>query len=201
MNRKDSKPLAAPEPLTCPQRRQALRMCAGAMFGMAAGMTGEALADDAAAARPQVGDRLVLAEREGAPVPLRLADLRTGAALVQALPFDPASGVVRDGSRLNKLILLRLAPDALDPTAARHAADGVLAFSAVCTHQGCNITEFNTEKGLLLCFCHFSQFKPSAGGERVAGPAPRRLPMLPLKLDGDVLVVAEGFTSRPGATL
>ncbi|MCB1955726.1 MAG: Rieske (2Fe-2S) protein [Rhodocyclaceae bacterium] len=199
MHRSDS---PHPDSPPCASRREALRLCGGALAGLASGLCTPAFAnDDPAGARPQAGDRLVLADGEGQRAPLRLADIEAGAKPLMALPLDAASGTVRDGSRLNKLLLLRLDPASLEPSAARNAADGVVAFSAVCTHQGCNITEFSTEKGLLLCFCHFSQFRPAAGGERVAGPAPRRLPMLPLKLEGDVLVVADGFTSRPGATL
>ncbi|MCB1888486.1 MAG: Rieske 2Fe-2S domain-containing protein [Rhodocyclaceae bacterium] len=201
MNRTDSPPerLAGEPP--CATRRDTLRFCAGALVGMAAGLGQTAIAAEPARARPQPGDRLVAADAEGTPTPLRLADVSAEGKPLMAVPFDAATGTVRDGSRLNKLLLLRLDPAAMEPSASKHAIEGVIAFSAVCTHQGCNITEFNAEKGLLLCFCHFSQFRPAAGGERVAGPAPRRLPMLPLKLDGDVLVVADGFTSRPGATL
>jgi Rieske Fe-S protein len=57
---------------------------------------------------------------------------------------------------------------------------------------------WNKNAGTLFCACHSSEFQPEAAGQVVAGPAPRRLPMLPVKEDGGQLVVAGGFTSRIG---
>jgi Rieske Fe-S protein len=50
-----------------------------------------------------------------------------------------------------------------------------------------------------LCGCHFAQFRPNEGASVVYGPAPRSLASLPLKIDGDKLVLAGGFSRRPGA--
>jgi hypothetical protein len=35
---------------------------------------------------------------------------------------------------------------------------GVLAFSAICTHQGCDVTEWSKGDKSLLCFCHLFLF-------------------------------------------
>ena len=72
------------------------------------------------------------------------------------------------------------------------------AFSAVCTHQGCEISEWVPKDQTLMCYCHFSKFSPGRAGEVMAGPAPRTLPLLPLKEVDGVLVVAGPFTARPG---
>lgn len=78
------------------------------------------------------------------------------------------------------------------------AADGVLAYSAFCTHQGCDVSSWLPKEQAFLCFCHFSKFAPLQGATVLEGPAPRPLPSLALKLDGGHLVVASGFSSEPG---
>ncbi|MCZ4304851.1 Rieske (2Fe-2S) protein [Zoogloeaceae bacterium G21618-S1] len=183
-------------------RRTALKLCAGAVIGLVATAKDNAYANDAASSRPQAGDRLVLADGEsGANAPLELTSIAVGDKPVPAYPFDPATGTLRDGSRLNRVLLVRLDPTGLDERTRARSADGVVAYSSVCTHQGCDITEYNPDENVLFCFCHFSKFQPSHGGEVVGGPAPRNLPMLPLRLEGGQLVVADTFTSRPGATM
>src|SRR5208337_3287040 len=68
--------------------------------------------DDPASAPPQPGDRLVflVGPKKGAPI--RSDDLTLGGPQVQAYPADP-NGVVRDGSRLNLVIVVRIGSDGL----------------------------------------------------------------------------------------
>lgn len=146
---------------------------------------------------PQPGDWLVSVDAD-TPLPLTVADLKPGAKQQQAWPFDPKKMKLRDGSRLNKVLVLRLETGALNPETAARAAEGVMAYSSVCTHQGCDVTAWRDKEKTLLCFCHFSQFQPASGGEVVAGPAPRPLPALPLRSEGGRLIVAGGFTQPPG---
>jgi ubiquinol-cytochrome c reductase iron-sulfur subunit len=70
-----------------------------------------------------------------------------------------------------------------------HAADGIVAYSKICTHAGCAITlyrsplfEPNDPGPALVCPCHYSTFDPAAGGKVTFGPAGRKLPMLPLRI-------------------
>jgi cytochrome b6-f complex iron-sulfur subunit len=56
-----------------------------------------------------------------------------------------------------------------------------VAYSAVCTHQGCTVAY---QKGQLACPCHGSVFDPANGAEVVAGPAPRPLPDIPVEVRG-----------------
>jgi Rieske Fe-S protein len=49
---------------------------------------------------------------------------------------------------------------------------------------------------VLSCDCHGSEFDVRAGGKVTVGPATRLLPPLPLKLSGDVLVVAKPFANK-----
>jgi rieske iron-sulfur protein len=91
---------------------------------------------DPSASRPKAGDLLVKAG-DAARRPLTASDIQLGAPQTLAWPMDRADRVVRSGSRLNQVVLLRLDAQTLaDETRAR-AADGVVAYSAICTHTGC----------------------------------------------------------------
>jgi Rieske Fe-S protein len=154
---------------------------------------------DAANARPQAGDRFVFAEpgHEGAEI--MPADLAVGAPQVQAWPMDPASKTVRSGSRLNRVLLVRLDAASLDEDTRPHAAEGIVAYSAVCTHQQCFVSAWNAEQQILHCPCHQSDYDPRRNAKVVAGPAPRALPALPLKFVDGVLTAAGPFLGRVGA--
>jgi len=129
---------------------------------------------------------------------LKPEDLPVGGKQTFAWPMDPESQTVRSGSRLNKVLLLRLDPEGFDPETKNHAAEGVVAYSAVCTHTGCDVVNWYPETQLLECPCHYSLYNPREGAKVVSGPSPRRLPALPLKTVENRLVVAKPFTGRAG---
>jgi Rieske Fe-S protein len=62
-----------------------------------------------------------------------------------------------------------------------------LAFSAVCTHVGCILSE--VANGTIDCPCHGSEFKITTGAV-VTGPAPRPLPKKQIKIVGGQVVLA-----------
>jgi Rieske Fe-S protein len=64
-------------------------------------------------------------------------------------------------------------------------ADGVRAFSAVCTHQGCLVG--SVQDGSIACPCHGSVFD-SATGEVTQGPATQSLAEVAVKVEGDAVV-------------
>ena len=158
-----------------------------------------ALAAGLAHAKPMPGDRLVEEDAEGAPTPLRVSDLRPGKPML-AFPFDAAKGEVRSDSRLNKVVLMRFAENEMNAETKARSAGGVLAFSAICTHQGCDVKTWLPKEQVLVCFCHSTKFLLLEGGSVASGPAPRALPVLPLSLDGDQLVIAGAFSTPPGGT-
>jgi Rieske Fe-S protein len=105
---------------------------------------------------------------------------------------------MRDGSRLNRIALVKLDPSKMDDATKARAADGVVAYSAFCTHQGCDVNSWVAAEQAMLCFCHFSKFNPNEGAAVLGGPAPRPLPALPLSSEGGKLVVADSFNTPPG---
>jgi arsenite oxidase small subunit len=78
--------------------------------------------------------------------------------------------------------------DAGSPAVLVHLNNGdLVAYSAVCTHQGCTVAYKN---GQLACPCHGSVFDPAKGAAVVAGPAPKPLPEIPVKVEGGEVVKA-----------
>jgi ubiquinol-cytochrome c reductase iron-sulfur subunit len=87
---------------------------------------------------------------------------------------------------------------------ARYPADGIVAYSKICTHAGCAIALYRAPlfqpdepRPALVCPCHYSTFDPGAGGAVLFGPAGRNLPMLPLEIDGNGELRAAGNFNEP----
>jgi rieske iron-sulfur protein len=147
--------------------------------------------------RPREGDLLVLIGA-AAPEPLTPDNVPLGGKQIMAWPMDPESNTVRSASRLNKVLLLRLDPEGFDPETKERAAGGIVAYSAVCTHTGCDVTTWHPDSQLLECPCHYSFYDPKEAAKVVSGPSPRRLPALPLKIVDGRLIVAKPFIGRAG---
>jgi Rieske Fe-S protein len=60
------------------------------------------------------------------------------------------------------------------------------AFSAVCTHRGCTVSDVSS--GMINCPCHGSMFW--LDGKVMGGPATKPLPEVPIKVDGDTISLA-----------
>jgi Rieske Fe-S protein len=148
--------------------------------------------------RPKEGDLLVNVTAAANPEPLKPDDLPLDGKQTLAWPMDLETKTVRSGSRLNKVLLLRLDPEGFDPQTKERAAEGVVGYSAVCPHTGCDVTNWHADRQLLECPCHFSIYDPKEEARVVSGPSPRRLPALPLKIVDGRLAVAKPFIGRPG---
>lgn len=170
-----------------------LRLCCGLSLAPAL-----ALGQDVSkSSRPQEGDMFVRLG-DASMRPLTAEDIAIGAGQTFAWPIDPADHTVRNGSRLNLVLLLRLDPETLSPETRSRAANGVVAYTAICTHTGCEVEEWLPDEQLLHCPCHSSKFDPSDGARVVDGPAPRMLPALPIQLVDGKLAVVKPYTSRVG---
>jgi Rieske Fe-S protein len=168
----------------------------GVIFLTSIGQTIQAQSD-AAAIRPKEGDLLVKVGDDGL-TPLTPDDVAAGAGPTMAWPLDPMDRTVRSGSRLNRILLVRLDADKLVGETKSRAADGVVAYTAICTHTGCEVIDWHADEQLLSCPCHYSKFDPRDGGRVVDGPAPRSLPALPLRTVDGKLAVAKPFITRVG---
>ena len=179
------------------ERRQVLKVAAAGGVSMMLPNAGNAQANPKEL-RPQEGDRFVLADGEKKGAVVKLEDLKVGGQAVTVMPQDPKDGTVRDGSRLNQILMVRIDEAKLQPDTKSRAAQGVVAYSAVCTHTGCDGMSWAADKALFKCPCHETEFDAADSARVIAGPAPRRLPALPLKVVDGYVVAAGTFTSRAG---
>ena len=156
---------------------------------------------DPASIFPKTGDLLVRAGGSDVPQPLTPDDIGLNEAPTTAWAMDPVDKTVRSGSRLNAVLLVRFDPSRLSAVSRSLAASGVVAYTAICTHSGCEVSDWVADDHILSCPCHDSLFDPKDEGKVADGPAPRKLPALPLSVVDGKLAVAGPFTSRVGFEL
>lgn len=131
------------------------------------------------------GDALVYAPTtSGAPVgqPLKATDLSVGVG-VQVFP----QGKQNDQNNLVEVVRI----------AEGKGAEGLVAYSAICTHLGCAVYSKLSNEGLIACPCHGSKYDPKRKAAVVGGPAPRPLPALPINVGKDGAVIVAGNFSGP----
>lgn len=64
----------------------------------------------------------------------------------------------------------------------------IYAMSDFCTHQKCYLHDGKLKEKTLTCPCHFADFDVTTGTV-LAGPAKMPLPMYPVKVEGDDVLV------------
>ena len=120
-----------------------------------------------------------------------------------AWPKDPKTSVCSKGLAPERVLVVKLDPAELNEETHSRAAGGVVAYSPICVHTGCPITAWvkaaSGDKDVFKCVCHNSEFDPRQSAQVVFGPAPRRLPALPLVADDGPLTVAATFIGKVGA--
>lgn len=180
-------------------RRTLLKSVLGTGVGLHLLQHAAHAADDPKKMRPQVGDLLVfsLGDRQGQVITPQ--DIPTGGPPIIAYAMEPNTKTVRDGSRLNRILLVHLTPADFAESTRPATADGIVGYSAVCTHTGCDVVGWNKDTQELLCPCHTSAFAAKDRARVRSGPAPRALPLLPLQLTDGKLTVAGPFSGRVGA--
>lgn len=175
------------------------RSLLGRLLTAALGVTGLAalfplrsIAEDPFPARVTTGWRrgLRVVNEKGEPV---RADEMAVNSFLTAFPEG------RVGDADSQLALLRVAPEEIRPAPGRESwsPEGHLAYSKVCTHLGCPVGLYQVQSQRLLCPCHQSAFRVLEGAEPIFGPATRPLPQLPLRIDDEGYLVADGDFSEP----
>jgi rieske iron-sulfur protein len=114
--------------------------------------------------------------------PVKASDIQVGTS-VQAFPKG------KTDNQQNLVELVRVAPG--------QGKEGLVAYSAICTHLGCVVYAKLNEAGQIACPCHASRYDPAKSAAVVGGPAPRPLPGLPIDVQQDGTVTAAGPFNGP----
>lgn len=77
------------------------------------------------------------------------------------------------------------------------APEGLIAYSKLCTHAGCPVGLYLADQHTLLCPCHQSEFDVLREARPISGPAARRLPQLPIRINEARQLEATGDFSEP----
>src|SRR5436189_2219053 len=137
-------------------------LISGAVVAVGAGIVGFAVANNSSYAARTRGSAAANSSGYGSP--------SGGRKQLTTLSAVPAGG----GVVLSKQ----------DVVVTRDDNGDVHAFSATCTHQGCQVTDVS--HGQISCPCHGSWFSAQTGSP-VAGPASRPLPSVAVTVEGDAI--------------
>ena len=155
-----------------------------------------ALTPGGAQAQP-AAQLLVDAGAEADFKPLRPDDIQMMKPIL-AFPFDAETGTPKKESRLNKMVVVRLPEEKMTPETRARSVAGVVAYSSICTHQGCDVKTWMSKENVLACYCHASKFDLFDGAKVVAGPASSALRAIPLALNGEFLSIAATLPPKAG---
>ncbi len=154
----------------------------------------------ATSAPAKAGDVLLYQDGPNKGKPVKAADLKAGTA-VWAIVADPATKKPRDATK-SAVVIVKLPSGKIKASSKPNAVGDVVAYSSVCTHQGCpakQLGDVGAGKGNIICTCHGSIYDPADNATVLGGPAPKRLAALPLKLDATgQLTAGAPFTGNIG---
>jgi ubiquinol-cytochrome c reductase iron-sulfur subunit len=95
----------------------------------------------------------------------------------------------------SQTVLIRVDPTQL--ASQEGTAEGLIAYSKICTHAGCPVGLYRVATHDLFCPCHQSTFDVLDGAKPIAGPATRPLPQLPIEVDDEGYIVATDDFGEP----
>ncbi|MEV0265991.1 Rieske 2Fe-2S domain-containing protein [Streptomyces sp. NPDC050617] len=131
--------------------------------------------------------------------PLRPEDISVG-----SLTFAMPEGMKEDDHDFQQeiakaaLMIVRIQPENIkDKKELDWSADGIVAYSKICTHVGCPISLYEQQTHHVLCPCHQSTFDLSDGGRVIFGPAGHALPQLRIKVNDKGYLEALGDFAEP----
>jgi rieske iron-sulfur protein len=140
------------------------------------------------------GDVLVFAQGGNKGKMIRLADLPAGNSTL-AYPQG------KEKNTANVIRLIREKEELFQPPTRLDWTDqGLVAYSAVCTHLACTVSweeAVEIEASVILCHCHNGLYDPLRGARVVGGPPPRPLPQIAVKVDEEGTIRIMGAFSGP----
>jgi len=163
------------------------------------------------------GETIFLARATGKPgespfVKMRPEDLDAG-GMETVFPWRESDG---DGTTVeshellgeiamgvrNPVMLIRIKPLDMPKVVKRKGQESFnfgefFAFTKVCSHLGCPSSLYEQQTYRILCPCHQSQFDALHFARPIFGPAARALAQLPITIDQDGYLVANGDFIEP----
>lgn len=129
------------------------------------------------------GDRLIYAKGANMGAEIKVSSLKSGESVL-AYPAGKTSNPA------NIVQLIKLDEGVYKaPTHIKLTDQGLVAYSAICTHLGCTVSWVEKEKSpdtsYTECFCHNTIFDPTRGAKVLAGPAPIPLAQIGIKVKDD----------------
>jgi ubiquinol-cytochrome c reductase iron-sulfur subunit len=102
----------------------------------------------------------------------------------------------------NPVMLIRIRPQDMPRVVKRQGQESfnfgeLFAFTKVCSHLGCPSSLYEQQTYRILCPCHQSQFDALHFARPIFGPAARALAQLPITIDQDGYLVANGDYIEP----
>ncbi|MCV7066286.1 cytochrome bc1 complex Rieske iron-sulfur subunit [Mycolicibacterium houstonense] len=102
----------------------------------------------------------------------------------------------------NPVMLIRLKPADMPRVVKRKGQESfnfgeLFAYTKVCSHLGCPSSLYEQQTYRILCPCHQSQFDALHFAKPIFGPAARALAQLPITIDKDGYLVANGDFIEP----
>ena len=102
----------------------------------------------------------------------------------------------------NPVMLIRIRPEDMPRVVKRQNQESfnfgdLFAFTKVCSHLGCPSSLYEQQTYRILCPCHQSQFDALHFARPIFGPAARALAQLPVTIDKDGYLVANGDFIQP----
>jgi ubiquinol-cytochrome c reductase iron-sulfur subunit len=102
----------------------------------------------------------------------------------------------------NPVMLIRIKPGDMPRVVKRQGQESfnfgdLFAYTKVCSHLGCPSSLYEQQTYRILCPCHQSQFDALHFARPIFGPAARALAQLPITIDQDGYLVANGDFAEP----
>jgi ubiquinol-cytochrome c reductase iron-sulfur subunit len=102
----------------------------------------------------------------------------------------------------NPVMLIRIRPEDMDKVVKRQGQESFnygefFAYTKVCSHLGCPASLYEQQTYRILCPCHQSQFNALMYAKPIFGPAARALAQLPITINQDGYLVANGDFIEP----
>ncbi|OHT86586.1 cytochrome bc1 complex Rieske iron-sulfur subunit [Mycobacteroides saopaulense] len=102
----------------------------------------------------------------------------------------------------NPVMIIRVRPVDMPKVVKRKGQESfnygdLFAYTKICSHLGCPTSLFEQQTYRILCPCHQSQFDALHFAKPIFGPAARALAQLPITVDKDGYLVANGDFVEP----